>query len=128
MTYGSEIVLQYGGVKIGDGVVIGAKSLVTKNLDDYGIYAGIPAKLIRYRFTKKTINRLKRIKWWNMDHSLIIKNREILASKPTPNSLIRLEKLSRPWRHYENMRWAVEEHLALYGKSKSARLAESLSE
>ncbi|MFC6439591.1 DapH/DapD/GlmU-related protein [Bowmanella sp. JS7-9] len=37
------------GVKIGNGVVIGAGSVVTKNLDDYGIYAGNPAKLIRYR-------------------------------------------------------------------------------
>jgi glycosyltransferase, family 1 len=53
------------GVVIGDGVVIGMGSVVTKNLIDYGIYAGNPAKLIRMRFSDDIIKEFTKIKWWN---------------------------------------------------------------
>lgn len=53
------------GVKIGNGVIVGANSVVTKNLDDYGIYAGNPAKLIKFRFDKDTIEYLHTLQWWN---------------------------------------------------------------
>lgn len=55
-----------GNVKIGDGAIIGAGAIVTKDVPDYAIVAGIPAKIIRYRFDKKIIDRLLYIKWWNM--------------------------------------------------------------
>jgi len=53
------------GVIVGDGVVIGMGSVVTKNLLDYGIYAGNPAKLIRMRFPDDIIKEFTKIKWWN---------------------------------------------------------------
>lgn len=53
------------GVKIGDGAVIGMGSVVTKDVPDYAIVAGIPAKVIRKRFTEQQIMRLKVLKWWN---------------------------------------------------------------
>lgn len=43
------------GVTIGNGVVVGAGSVVTKDLEAYGIYAGVPAKLIRMRFSEEEI-------------------------------------------------------------------------
>ena len=43
------------GVTIGDGVIIAAGSVVTKDIPDYAIYGGVPAKLIRFRFTKEQI-------------------------------------------------------------------------
>ena len=53
-------------VTISDGVIIGERSLVTsgKILEPFGIYAGIPAKLIGYRYSKEIIDELMRIKWW----------------------------------------------------------------
>lgn len=53
------------GVKIGNGVVIAAGSVVTKNVPDYAIYGGVPAKLIRYRFNEGQIEKFKKIEWWN---------------------------------------------------------------
>lgn len=58
-------VLIKDGITIGNGVIIGAGSVVTRNIPDYAIYAGNPAKLIRYRFEKNEIEKLLEIKWWD---------------------------------------------------------------
>ena len=68
------------GVTIGDGVVVAAGSVVTKDLDDYGIYAGVPAKLIRYRFPNETIEKLRIIKWWNFSEISLMRHAEDFES------------------------------------------------
>jgi len=81
------------GVAIGDGAVIGANSLVTKDIPPYAIAVGSPANVIKYRFDGETINRLLKLKWWDLPE-LVIKNNIILfASEPTTEILTKLEKL-----------------------------------
>jgi virginiamycin A acetyltransferase len=53
------------GVHIGDGAIIGARAVVTKDISPYTIVGGIPAKAIRKRFDDETINALLQIQWWN---------------------------------------------------------------
>ncbi len=65
------------GVTIGDGAVIGMGSVVTKNVSPYEIWAGIPAKRIRCRFTEDTVKRLMDIQWWNWPENTIKKNAEL---------------------------------------------------
>ena len=59
------------GIKIGDGAVIGAHSLVTKDVPPYAIVAGVPAKIIRYRFPEKIIADLLELKWWCLPDEVI---------------------------------------------------------
>lgn len=61
------------GVKIGNGAVIGAMAMVTKDVPPYAIVAGIPAKIIRSRFPENIIKELEEIKWWNLDDGTLIK-------------------------------------------------------
>ncbi len=60
---GSLVVVK-SGVTIGDGAIIGANSIVVKDVPPYAIVGGVPAKLIRYRFDKATIKKLLELKWW----------------------------------------------------------------
>ena len=55
------------GVKVGTGSVVAANAVVTKSVPEYAIVAGVPAKIIRYRFKKNTINKIKKTKWWTKD-------------------------------------------------------------
>ena len=58
----------FGGVYIGNGAVVAAGSIVTKDIPPYAIAAGNPARVVKYRFDEETIARLQRIKWWNWPH------------------------------------------------------------
>lgn len=55
------------GVKVGDGAIIGANSFVNKDVPDFAIFAGTPAKLIRYRFSDEIIEEIKKTSWWEKD-------------------------------------------------------------
>lgn len=68
------------GVTIGDGAIIAAQSVVTKDVEPYSIVGGNPAKLIRKRFEKEDIEKLKTIAWWNWDISKIIEESHLLQN------------------------------------------------
>ena len=68
------------GVKIGDGAVVGAHSIVTKDVPPYTIVAGNPAKQIRKRFDDMVINKLLELKWWDKTESEINEISDILCS------------------------------------------------
>ncbi len=72
--------LVLSGVTIGDGAVIGAGCVVTKDVAPYAIVAGNPARLIRYRFSPETIESLLKIKWWDWPHEKVMASMDILDS------------------------------------------------
>jgi virginiamycin A acetyltransferase len=69
------------GVHIGNGAVIGARSVVTKDVASYSVVAGNPARHIRYRFDAETIASLEQIAWWNWPIEKIEKAWPLLLSQ-----------------------------------------------
>jgi acetyltransferase-like isoleucine patch superfamily enzyme len=63
-----------GGVKIGDGAIVAAGSVVTRNVEPFSIVGGVPSKHIRFRFEKNFIEFLIHDKWWERDFDWIKEN------------------------------------------------------
>lgn len=59
------------GVTIGNGAIVAAGSVVTKDVPPYAVVGGAPAKLIKYRFNQDIIERLEEIQWWNLSDEKI---------------------------------------------------------
>lgn len=68
------------GVTIGDGAIISAGALVTKDVPDYAIVGGVPARVIKYRFPHKDIARLQEMRWWDWDYPHIFNVIPLLQS------------------------------------------------
>ena len=68
------------GVKIGDGAIIAARSVVVNDVAPYTIAGGNPAKVIKMRFPEETIKILLGIKWWDWEIQKITRNLDIITS------------------------------------------------
>ncbi len=77
------------GVTIGDGAVIATGAIVTKDIPPYAIAGGVPAKVIKYRFSEDMIAKLLEIQWWNFSDEQIQQHIEFFR-----DSALTLEKLN----------------------------------
>jgi acetyltransferase-like isoleucine patch superfamily enzyme len=77
---GTKVIIM-GGLSIGDGAIIGAGSIVTKDIPAYAVAAGVPAKVIRYRFEEPVVERLLAMKWWNLSEEKLKKNIDLFQTE-----------------------------------------------
>jgi acetyltransferase-like isoleucine patch superfamily enzyme len=70
---GANVIIK-GGVKIGNGAIIASGAIVTKDVAEYSIVGGVPAKFIKLRFEQNEILFLKDYKWWDKDVDFLNKN------------------------------------------------------
>lgn len=59
------------GVTIGNGAVIGAGAVVVSDIPPYAVAVGVPAKIVKYRFSPEIIEKLEQIQWWNWEDDRI---------------------------------------------------------
>ncbi|WP_417510950.1 CatB-related O-acetyltransferase [Methylophaga sp.] len=59
------------GVHIGNGAIVASRAIVTKNVPPYAIVAGVPARVIKFRFSNEIIDQLCRLEWWNIDIKML---------------------------------------------------------
>lgn len=85
---GNDVWIGFGvtimsGVTIANGAIIGAKSVVTKNVGPYEIWAGNPSRFIKFRFDEDTIIKLNELEWWNWEIEKINNASHVLCSPYT---------------------------------------------
>lgn len=75
-----ERVFLVGGTVIGDGAVVLAGAVVTKDVPPFAVVGGVPAKILKYRYDEETIAFLLKIKWWNNSPEWFKEHWELLCN------------------------------------------------
>lgn len=81
------------GVTIGQGAIVAAGSVVSKDVPPYAIVGGVPAKVIKYRFSQDIIDKLLLIDYKNLDYETIKNNQKLLYTEVTKDNIDDILKL-----------------------------------
>lgn len=67
-----------GGLCVGDGCIVGAGSVVTRDLEPFSIAVGAPARILRARFSERQVAAIKKVAWWNRDEAWLSNNSDLM--------------------------------------------------
>lgn len=88
----STNVVVRAGVRIGHGAVAGAGSIITRDVDDYEVVVGVPARTLRMRFSDDIIERLTKMRWWEWPAPRLRQQAALFTETLTPDVLDALEE------------------------------------
>lgn len=74
-----EDVVMLSGTSVGDGAIVGAATVVAKDVPPYAVFIGNPGRVVKYRFTQKQIDVLLKVRWWDWTEEAIRENMELLS-------------------------------------------------
>lgn len=87
------------GVSIGDGAVVAAGAVVTKNIEPYSIVAGVPAKPIGSRCSKDLVKKMLELQWWNLPESAIRENIQLFSEELNDDTVDKLLEIKLSYRN-----------------------------
>lgn len=101
VTVGHDVWIGHGaivlpGVTIGNGAVIAAGAVVSKDVPDYAIVAGVPAKVLRARFTPEVARRIAALAWWDWPHDRLADVVDDMAALSPEDFVAKYEKQPAP--------------------------------
>lgn len=97
---GNDVWVGYGatilcGIHIGDGAIIGAGAVVTRDVEPYSIVAGNPAKTIKHRFEPNVIKELLDVCWWDLPHGDVVTLVPLLLASDTSKLVHQVRELKK---------------------------------
>lgn len=88
-------VLVMGGVNIGNGAVVAAGAVVTKDVPPYAVVGGVPAKVLKYRFSEDVIQELENSKWWMLEDGILKENINLFQKPLEEENLKKIIRLCK---------------------------------
>ena len=110
------------GIKIGNGSIIAANSVVTKDVPEYSVVGGNPAKVIKYRFDDDVIAALKKLDWWNHDPSKIL---HVASKKPVTDVLSAIKSIKESGSTYRPKTLIISKNEIILATAQGCRRIDS---